>query len=513
MSHPKLKRMFLIFPPSTSLASWEPMVTMPMGIAYLAASARQAGYEVGCLDCVVEAPYQETPVDDQISRYGLTYEQIMHRIRAFKPDAVGLSCIFSNQWPAVRELAGRIKAEMPEIPILCGGAHPTFLSELCMKDAPLDYILRGESEETLVDLLDRLRDGRPVTEVDGLVWREDGAVRKNEKTAYIHDLDRLPFPAHDLLDPERYFKLALPMAYDFISPRNIPIVTSRGCPCSCTFCSSTQLWGKRYRVRSAENVLKEMDWLVETFGIKELKFQDDNLTVNRDRARQIFQGMIDRPWHLHWNTPNGIAIWTLDEEMLGLMKKSGCFGITLAIESGSQEVLTKLIKKPLKLDKVREVNRIAREKGISRAAYFIVGFPGETREQIQQTVKFSRELKLGGWALFIYNPLPGSELYLESIRRGYITEENFFQTGNQYFSTNISSEEWTGEELEALIRREYAFSYFIAMLYNPWVMTRRYLLFLRYRPSFLKYFIVRTWRTLLLQLRQKRSAAKAQPAG
>ena len=508
MAYPNLNRLYLIFPPSTSPASWEPMVTIPMGIAYLGASLREAGYEVGLLDSVVEAPYQETTVDEHISRFGLTYEQIMHRIRAFKPDAVGLSCIFSNQWPAVRELSRRIKAETPEMPILCGGAHPTFLSELCMKDAPVDFILKGESEESLVDLLGRLRDGRPVEDVDGLVWRENGAIRQNPKTGFIQDLDKLPFPAHDLLEPERYFKLALPMAYEFKSPRNLPIVTSRGCPCSCTFCSSTQLWGRRYRVRSAENVLKEMDWLVERFGIKELKIQDDNLTVNRERAKKIFQGMIERPWRLNWNTPNGIAVWTLDEEMLGLMKRSGCYEIILAIESGSQEVLTKLIKKPLKLEKVREVNRLAKKVGITRTAYFIIGFPGETREQIDRTVKFARELRLAAWALFIYNPLPGSELFRESLRLGYTTEESFFEAGNQYFSTKMSSAEWTATELEALIRREYVLSYFIGMIFNPADFFRRYFLFLRYRPSFLKYFAIRTWRTVMLQLKNKKPETK-----
>jgi magnesium-protoporphyrin IX monomethyl ester (oxidative) cyclase len=495
----QLQRLMLIFPPSTSVPSFEPMVPTPMGIAYLAAAAREAGYEVSCLDAVVHAPYQETPISAQVSRFGLSYEQIMDRVRAFKPEVVGLSCIFSNQWPAVRELARRIKAEAPEIVVLAGGAHPSFLSELCLRDAPVDYILRGESEHSLLDLLDRLKKGRPVAEVDGLVWRDRGEIRANPKTAYIQDLDTIPFPAHDLLDPERYFKVALPMGYSFLSPRAVPIVTSRGCPCACTFCSSAQLWGRRYRTRSAENVLREMDWLVERFGVRELKIQDDNLTINRERAKKIFTGMIERPWHLNWNTPNGIAVWTLDEELLQLMKRSGCFEITMAIESGSQEVLTDLIKKPLKLAQAREVNRIAREQGITRAAYFIVGLPGETKDQIMRTVRFARELKMVWWAIFIYNPLPGSELFRESVERGYITEESFFETGNQYFSSIIDSEEWTAEELEALIRWEFFRSYFTGFFWNPYLISRRWYSYFRYRPSFIKALIIRTWRAFKLR--------------
>ena len=185
--------------------------------------------------------------------------------------------------------------------------------------------------------------------------------------------------------------------------------------------------GKRYRTRSAANVLRELDWLVDKFGIEEIKMQDDNLTVNKKRAAEIFQGrVIERPYRLHWNTPNGIAVWTLDKEMLTLMKNSGCFEITMAIESGNQEVLDTLIRKPLKLDKVREVNRAARELGIWRIAYFLIGFPGETKEQIMDTIKFSRELRLDVSSIFLFNPLPGSELFEECLRAGFITERSFF---------------------------------------------------------------------------------------
>ena len=154
-------------------------------------------------------------------------------------------------------------------------------------------------------------------------------------------------------------------------------------------------------------MLRELDWLVDKFGIEEIKVQDDNLTVNKKRAMEIFQGMIERPYRLRWNTPNGIAVWTLDREMLTMMKDSGCYEMTMAIESGNQKVLKDLIRKPLKLDKVREINRMARELGIFRLAYFIIGFPGETKEQIMDTIKFARELRLDLSAIFIYQPAAG----------------------------------------------------------------------------------------------------------
>ncbi len=507
-----IRKILLIFPPSTSLASWEPMVTTPMGIAYLASSVREAGYEVACLDAVAEAHYQETMVNDQISRFGLTFEEIMARVEKEKPDLVGLSCIFSNQWPSIREISRRVKSLDPDLPVICGGAHPTFLPEMCMNDAPVDFILKGESEVTFVELLNALKTGSSYKEIDGLAWRDGEAVRSNPKTGYIQDLDSIPFPAHDLLNPDKYEKAALPMGYEFIHPRHVPIVTSRGCPCKCTFCSSTHLWGNRYRVRSAENVLAEMDWLVERFKIRELKIQDDNLTIDRKRARTIFEEMARRPWRLHWNTPNGIATWTLDKEMLRLMKASGCFQITMAVESGNQEVLSKLIKKPLKLDKVREVNQAARDLGISRNAYFIIGFPGETMSQIKDSTSFARELKLDLWAIFIYNPLPGSELFQECLRRGFITEESFFEQGNLYFSSVIDSDEWTAEQLESIIRWEWIYSY-LAIFRRPYLVGRRYFNFLRYRPSFLKFMLLRTIRAIKIRSKKEQNYNHLPTAG
>jgi magnesium-protoporphyrin IX monomethyl ester (oxidative) cyclase len=496
--NPHIRRVMLVFPPSTSIAGWEPMVATPMGIAYLASAVRQAGYETACLDTLVEAPYQEIAINDSVSRFGLTYDQIMDKITAWKPDVVGLSCIFSNQWPATRELARRIKAADPEVIVVAGGGHPTFLSELCMEDAPVDFIIRGEGEESFVDLLNRIRKGFALHEVDGLVYRDNGTVIANPKVRYIKDLDTIPFPAHDLLDPERYFKVALPMGYTMMSPRNLPFMTSRGCPCLCTFCSSTHLWGRNYRMRSAPNVLEELDWLVEKFGIKEIKIQDDNLTVNRRRAMEILQGMIERPYRLHWNTPNGIAVWTLDRDMLAMMKKSGCYEMTMAIESGNQHVLKNLIRKPLQLDKVREINRAAREMGIFRMAYFIIGFPGETKEQIMDTIRFARELRLDLSVIFIYNPLPGSDLFQECLKRGYITEKSFFELGNQYFSSVVDSDEWTSKELETLIRWEY-FRNYLAIFRSPYLLGRMYYKALRNRPSLVKFFLKRTSRAIRLK--------------
>jgi anaerobic magnesium-protoporphyrin IX monomethyl ester cyclase len=506
-----IRKVLLLFPPSTTVTTWEPFVTTPMGIAYLAAALRERDFEVAGLDTVAEAPYRRTPETESVLRVGLSYPEIVARVEREKPDLVGISCIFSNQWPAVKELTRRIKALSPDILVASGGTHPSFMAERCLRESQLDLILLGESERSFPEALERIREGRPLAEQDGIAFREGGEIRVNPKTSWIEDLDTLSFPAHDLFPPERYFHWALPMGYSMRSNRALPIVTSRGCPCRCTFCSSTHHWGKKYRARSPENVLAEMEWLISRFGVRELKFQDDNLTSDRERARKIFEGMTRFNPRLHWNTPNGIAVWTLDDDLVRLMRESGCFELTMAVESGDQEVLTKLIHKPLKLEKVVEVNRLLRRYGISAVGYFIIGFPGETRAQIDHTVRFGRGLKLDAFEMFIYNPLPGSELYDECIRRGYITADSFFEGGNQYFSSVMSSEEWTSAELEKLIRREFIYGYRV-FFSSPRPILARTWAFLKYRPSFYCFTFARLWRGFLSMLRGDPAPAKASTA-
>jgi len=482
------------------------MVTTPLGIAYLASSLRERSYEVSALDALAEKPYQVQVEAEHVGRNGLSYDEIMARVEQERPDVVGISCIFSNQWPAVKELTRRIKHLSPDILVATGGTHPSFLPERCLKGSEIDFIMLGEADRSFPEALDRIRQGRPLADIDGIAFRDGDTIRVNPKSSLIKNLDELPFPAHDLFPPETYFRIALPMEYTMRSNRALPIITSRGCPCRCTFCSSTHHWGRNYRSRSPENVMAEIEWLVSRFGVRDLKFQDDNLTADRERARKIFKEMTQFNPRIYWNTPNGIAVWTLDDEMLGLMKESGCYEIVLAIESGDQEVLSKLIRKPLKLDKVEEVNRLARQHGIDRIAFFIIGFPGETRAQIQNTVRFSRKLKLDWCNIFIYNPLPGSEMYEECLRRGYITEDSFFQAGNFYFTSILNTEEWTSRELETIIRREYLRNY-LSYFRDPRLVLPRLYALIRYRPNLIKFFLARTARAFRLMLRARSSPA------
>jgi len=456
----------LIFPPVTMARTYDKMCCMPMGIAYLGAVLREE-YEVRLLDAVVEGHRFERDVTERIFQYGLDAEAIMDRVRRFGPDVVGLSCLFSSQFAAVADISARVKSWDPDVVVVTGGTHPTFLPRRCLEEEGIDYIVMGEAEESFPALLRALESGRGFDDIDGLAWRDDGDVRVHPKTAWIKDLDSLPFPARDMLPMEKYFKINVPFLFFAKSPRNISFITSRGCPCRCNFCSSTRFWGGKYRTRSPESVLSELEHIKSRYGVKEVKFEDDNLTVNRQRAKAIFRGMIERGLGLSWNMPNGVMVKTLeDREMVALMKESGCYEVILAFESGDQYVVDNIVNKPLDLEKARDTVKAVQDAGIDTHAFFIIGFPGESMAQIRNTFRYARSLKLDKFYVFIFNPLPGTPLFDQCLERGLIRDVRQAEE-NCYLMSGFSTEDWTAKELEAIQKREYWRATFDLMTRKP----------------------------------------------
>jgi magnesium-protoporphyrin IX monomethyl ester (oxidative) cyclase len=212
-------------------------------------------------------------------------------------------------------------------------------------------------------------------------------------------------------------------------------------------------WGKQWRARSPENVLAEIDELYHKYGIREIHFDDDNITLDKRRAMQIFQMMIDRKYDLIWTAPSGIALWALDEELIEKMAESGCYKLFMAIESGDEYVLKHVIRKPLKLKNVPILAKKIREMGIEMEAFFVVGMPGETREQLKQTFRFARELDADNTLYFYANPIPGSPLYEESMKHQYISKE-FDYTKLRVSTANLNTPQMSATDLERMVARE-----------------------------------------------------------
>lgn len=484
----KLRKVLLVFPPVTNARLTNNICELPMGIASLAAFLRK-DVEVECLDAAVEGYHHLEKTGPGLIRFGLSEQEILKRIEASRPDLVGFSCLFSSQFGIIRGLADELKKRAPEIITVAGGTHPSFLPESALRTTKLDYVVQGEGELGFSRLIAALNRGEGVEKIPGIAFKVDGRVKVNPKVEYIQDLDSLPFPARDLFKVEEYFKINVPMQVLSRSRRNLAIATSRGCPFRCQFCSSAIHWGNCYRSRSVENSLREMEELKSKYRIEELKFEDDNLTTDKERAKKLFSGMVERRLNLKWNTPNGIAVWTLDQAMLELMKESGCYEITVAVESGDPVVLKDLIKKPVNLEKTRQMVEVIKKLGIETSGYFIIGFPGETRGQIMNTVNYAKSLELDRCYIFIFTPLPGTPLAKLALDKGLLKQDHDFENANNYFVPRLHLSQVPPDELLKIHRKAF-WSINLAFLYkHPVRFFKKYFRTVAAHPEYVLKFL------------------------
>ncbi len=450
----KIGRILFIYPPLTThtdYATESKGTHPPIGIAYIAAYLEREGYECAIIDSVVEGYEHEEPVGDSIIRYGLTFDEIRRRVAEYKPDLVGVSNLFSSSAEDSIRVCSTVKSVDREILTMIGGPHPSAIPEHPLASADVDFAVLGEGEIPALSLLRALEKGDESL-LEGVAYIKDGKMVRAPRRKYVENLDELPFPARHLLPMDKY----LAISNAFLTTKRTPftpMITSRGCPAKCTFCPVHAAWGKTWRARSAENVIEEIDELVNKYGIREIHFDDDNLTLDKARAMKLFQMMIDRKYDLIWTAPSGIALWALDEEILEKMAESGCYKLFMAVESGDEYVLKHIIRKPLKLKNVLPLARKIRSLGIEMESFFVVGMPGETKEQLKQTFRFARQLDADNTLYFYANPIPGSPLYEESIKHQYISKE-FDYTKLRVSTANLNTPQMSAEELERMVARE-----------------------------------------------------------
>lgn len=388
----------------------------PLGLLYIAAALEQHGYVVKVIDSSAEGYSNITNLGDGYIHYGLNNQELLSRIKDFMPDAVGVSSLFSARMQETINVC-RLAKQAGDITVIVGGLHPSLYPSDILKNPDIDYIVMQEGEQRLIKLLGGDKN------IDGIAYKDNGRIIINPPTSRINDLDNLAFPARHLLNLETYFDIAVPYAPFFKNHRVAQILTSRGCPGKCNFCSTVNYWGRKFRIRSVDNIIREIQTLKNTYNIGEVQFVDDNLTADPKRAKELFKRMKDL--NLHWCTPHGLMLSTLDEEMLEIMGKSGCYQISLAVESASERVLKEIIHKNVNLKKVQYVVEKAHENGIGVHLLFLVGLPGETREEIHQTLDFPEKTAADSVSFFIASPLPGSQLYDYSLSKGYLHAGDF----------------------------------------------------------------------------------------
>lgn len=419
-------KVLLIRPPySADTRSLAKLADFPLGLAYIGAVLEKEGHQVAVLDALIEGFDHERALGNNLIRYGLSDDELRKRISAFAPDVAGISCLFSTQADNAHNVCRLVKEINRNIATVLGGTHPSVMPAETLRDENVDFVVIGEGEYVLRDLLKQLECKADHAALDGLAFRTGGKIVINPKTEFIKNLDDLPDPARHLFPMEKYFD---PQKFHVL-PRATPAATmlsSRGCPARCTFCSIHPVWGRRCRVRSAENVLDEIGRLVDEYGAKEIQFIDDNMTLDRNRMSAICAGLKARFPRLKW-LAIGSAIWTLDEEILAGMAASGCYRIYLPVESGDQEVLARIVKKPLPLDRIPRLVKRIKSLGMEACGFFIVGFPGETPEQARRTLRYARQLNLDDHYVYYATPYPGTEMYDICKRNGYLDGETGYK--------------------------------------------------------------------------------------
>jgi anaerobic magnesium-protoporphyrin IX monomethyl ester cyclase len=355
----------------------------PIGLAYLAAVLEQNGYEIRIMDCPV---------------CQMDHEKLKADLAAFEPDLVGISSMTPTIESALKS-ARVAKEACPDAKVVMGGSHVTFMDKETLAEEPAtDIVVRGEGEETLLELVKQMPDLPKLEDIKGITFRKGDQIVQTPNRPYIQNLDALPRPAYKYIPVEKY---------RILGRKLLPIMSSRGCPFQCSFCAASQMFGARFRARNPNNVLDELEWLRDEYGAEGISFQDDTLTFDRKRILEICDGIIERKIHLPWGC--GTRADTVTKEILAKMQKAECDEVCFGVESGCQRIRDAL-KKRVSTEQIENAIKWAKEAGIFVTVSVILGYPGETKETLQQTLDFVRKVEPDDVWLCHATPYPGTEL-------------------------------------------------------------------------------------------------------
>ena len=414
-------------------------LTPPIGLAYLTGSLKNAGHETVVIDSVGLALEEKQNFGDGLLRYGLNFEDICKLIPK-DVGLIGISGMFSSDWNALKPLYQMICERSKNIFVLAGGEHFTAAPEVSMNYLPLlDGIALGEGEETIIEVANALELNKPLYQIQGLVLR-----KKNLKEPYplsffnsdnedyirtlprkrIKQIDEISWPAWECIPVENY--LTRELSYGVNRGRSMPMLASRGCPYSCTFCSNPQMWGTRWVARDVKDVVDEIEFYIKKYQITNIDFYDLTAIVKKKWIMNFCKELLKRKIDITWQLPSGTRSEAIDKDVCPLLYASGCRNMNYAPESGSKEIL-KLIKKKVKLKSLVNSLSAANHASINVKMNIIIGLPMESHIDIWKTL----------WTLVIYSfygaydvsigifaPYPGSELYDELVRKKRITHDD-----------------------------------------------------------------------------------------
>jgi len=372
-------RVLMVNPGSDHAFTRVGFVMPPLGAAYVAASLKRAGHDVAMHDFTV---------DDSVPDYG-----------SF--DLVGIS---GDTPRHKRALDIARAAKQAGAVTVMGGPHVTFMDAETLAEPYVDYVVRGEGERTAVELVNAVASGGPCTGIAGISYMDNGALVRNPDREPALDLDSMPFPARELLDMDLYRRA------EMAKRKLTSIISSRGCPSACRFCSSSRFSGRRWRPRSVESLVREIRLVTGEYGFGGVAFLDDNLTLDPARVIELSKAIIDDGLDIRWWCFSRVDTVVRNPEMVKWMGRSGCRYVFMGIESAHQGQLDAYGKKTSP-EKAGQAVRILKDNNIETLGAYIIGAPAETARMIEDTIKFSVRLDTGGAQYTMLTPYPGTELY------------------------------------------------------------------------------------------------------
>jgi radical SAM superfamily enzyme YgiQ (UPF0313 family) len=400
----------------------------PLGMAYIAGAIKRDHHQLQVIDGIAENIYDfhDTELGKNIIIQGMSPEQIVKKVPE-DVEVIGLSCMFSNNWLLDRRLIQLLKQRFQNAVLVAGGESISGMPEYALKDSLLDVCVVGEGEEVMCDLLRALETGADLSTVKGIVYKKEGKIFTNPRRERIRDLDQIAFPAWEYFPTDAYFKYQI--TWMPTTHRSLPMLATRGCPYTCTFCSSPQMWTTKYSLRSPENILSEMVSLYEKFGVTNFELFDLTAVINRHWVLEFSKLLQRHPVKFTWQMPAGTRSEALNSEVIQQMALGGCTNITFAPESGSSEVLKSIQKKA---DPAKMLPAMKTAAGLGMYIYLntIIGLPGEKHEDVWKTIVFLLKAAAAGaddTGVGVFMPYPGSQLFREMERSGTLMlNDEFF---------------------------------------------------------------------------------------
>jgi radical SAM superfamily enzyme YgiQ (UPF0313 family) len=457
---------------------WHYPQVPPLGIAYLASCAREAGHGVTVVDGLGEAVGSFHEFIGGCFINGLSMPEVVARVPA-DTEAIGVSIMFSKQWPLVRRLLDELRAAFPSVPMIVGGEHVSATVQHVFDTSPIDYAVFGEGEETLLELLTALSTGNApgseeLNQIQGLAYRsshqsgqpvaQESEIVSTPSRKRRRELDSIPWPAWDLLPVADYVENN---RFQDCSDRKVMIVMgTRGCPYQCRFCSSPQMWTTNFYMRSPKDLVDEIEHYIHTYGTTEFQFQDLTFVINRNWVIKVATEICERKLDITWKLPGGTRSEAFDAELFTKLAESGCTSLTFAPESGSKRVLAAMQKKA-DPDRFIEFGKIVRRNriGVTLTTFIIIGSPEETTRDLMQTYAFIAKLALAGYDAMLcsrFTCYPGSDYHHRYLKEGLLEyNDDYFLDLDLSVSNLRNGRSWHPHWSEKRIRRSITLAYLL----------------------------------------------------